>query len=301
MGKSEQSGEPVEEVRIEYGSERRTAEPGKDTPEPVTLKEVKERIAEKVREDGREFAGMIPSQDVFEIVPGPQQDKITSILEEMSSDGRYADIKAVTTASGMVFFLSSRYIETDKAIETSRIEELKFLIAEKIRADSQNDVKLTSVADLQSLAPEREQEGIAAILDAMRTDERYADIRAVTSPNGNVYYHSDRHMSGYYAIVLSRVAAKDPSATIAAMVRDESRIYPRPTCVQLFTEEIFGIPSPDLRAIVEETMRKPEFDDIRMMIHPTTGGVYLYSSKYLNQSTAWSLMDWQEVVRDANP
>ena len=87
---------------------------------------------------------------------------------------------------------------------------MKFLLAEKVRADSKNDVALTSVADLLSLAPEMEQDGVAAVLDEMRTDERYADIKPVTSPIGEVYYHSDKHMSGYYAIVLSRVAAKDP-------------------------------------------------------------------------------------------
>ena len=293
--------EAAGKIRIKYGAEETEAvEVGKNIAEP-TVEEIKAKIAEKVRADGEERAAVTPSEVVFAIVPGSQQDRITVILEEMSSDGRYADIKAVTTASGMVFFASMKYIEADQAIDICRIEELKFLIAEKVRADSQNDARLTSAADLHSLAPEMEQDGIAVILDEMRTEDRYADIKAVTSPTGEVHYHSDRHMSGYYAVVLSRVAAKDPVATVAAMVRDESRIYPRPTCIQFFTEPMFGIPASDLEAIFGEMLQKPEYGDIKLMVHPDTGAAYAYSSEYLNGDEAYKLMHWVEVVKDANP
>ena len=125
--------------------------------------------------------------------------------------------------------------------------------------------------------------GSPPILDEMRTDERYADIKPVTSPIGDVYYHSDKHMSGYYAVVLSRVAAKDPVATVAAMVRDESRIYPRPTCIEFFMEPMFKIPPGDLKAVFDEMVQKPEYSDIKLMVHPETGGVYAYSSQYLER------------------
>jgi len=289
----------AEETRIEFGAEE-TVAAGKIIAEP-TVEEIKAKIAGKIRADGEEHGTVTPSEVVFALVPDSQQDRITAILEGMASDDRYADIKAVTTASGMVFFVSVKYIEAAQAIEISRIEEVKFLIAEKVRADSKNDLALTSAADLNALAPEMEQDGIDAILEEMRNDDRYADIKAVTSSNGNVYYHSDRHMSGYYAVVLSRVAAKDPGATIAALVRDESRIYPRPTCVQFFLEPMFGIPSDDLKAVVDGMLRKPENGDIRMMVHPETGGVYLYCNQYLNGDTAFKMMHWVEVVKPANP
>jgi hypothetical protein len=298
---SGQKDKPVEEQRIKYGPERRTGGTGKGVAEPLTAEEIKAKIAEKVREDSGERAAVTPSEVVFALVPGSQQDRITAILEGMASDGRYADIKAVTTASGMVYFVSVTHIDIGEAFAKSRIEEVKLLLAEKVRADSKNDLALTSAADLHALAPEMEQDGIEAILEEMRNDDRYADIQAVTSSNGNVYYHSVRHMSGYYAVVLSRVAAKDPGATIAALVRDESRIYPRPTCVQFFLEPMFGIPSDDLKAVVDEMLRKPENGDIQMMVHPETGGVYLYCNQYLNGDTAFKMMHWVEVVKPANP
>jgi hypothetical protein len=299
MKTDDRSAEAAEEIRVEYGAEE-TAAAGKNIAEP-TVEEIKAKIAEKVRADGEEHAAVTPSEVVFALVPGSQQDRITSILEGMAADDRYADIKAVTTASGMVFFVSKTHFDTDEAIAKSRIEEVKFLLAEKVRADSRDAAALTSAADLHSLAPEMEQDGIAAILDEMRTEDRYVDIKSVTSPTGDVYYHSDKHMSGYYAVVLSRVAAKDPVATIAAMVRDESRIYPRPTCIQFFMEPMFGIPPGDLKAVFDEMLQKPDYSDIKMMVHPETGGVYLYSNEYLSGDAAYKMMHWVEVVKDANP
>lgn len=299
MGTDDGGSGAAEKIRIRFGAEK-TDTHGKDTPEP-TVEEIKTRIAEKVREDGSENAAVTPSDVVFSLVPDSQQDRITAILEEMASDERYPDIKAVITASGMVFFVSKTYIDTEEAIAKCRMEEVKFLLAEKVRADSRNDVALTSPSDLHALAPEMGEDGIAAVLDGMRTDGRYADIKAVASPAGDVYYHSDRHMSGYYAVVLSRVAAKDPVSAVAAMVRDESRIYPRPTCIQFFMEPVFGIPACDLEAVFNAMLQKPEYGDIKLMVHPETGGVYAYSSQYLGGEEAYKMMHWVEVVKDANP
>jgi hypothetical protein len=291
--------EAAAEKRIVYGAETPVAD--KKLIAELTVEEIKAKIAEKIRADSEERAALTPSEVVFALVPGSQQDRITAILEEMAADDRYADIKAVTTASGMVFFLSKTHFDTEEAIAKSRIEEVKFLLAEKVRADSRDDVRLTSAADLLSLAPEMERDGIAAILEEMRTEDRYADIKPVTSPIGDVYYHSDRHMSGYYAVVLARVAAKDPVATVAAMVRDESRIYPRPTCIEFFMEPIFKIPPGDLKAVFDEMVKKPDYGDIKLMVHPETGGVYAYSSQYLSGDVAYQMMHWVEVVKPANP
>jgi hypothetical protein len=108
-------------------------------------------------------------------------------------------------------------------------------------------------------------------------------------------------MSDYYALLLTRVAAQDPCATIAETVRDESKRYPRPTNVLLFMEKLFGMKEADLKASISALQRRPEFSDIKTLVHPTTGGFYLFSSRYLDEDTASSMMDWQEVGKDANP
>lgn len=300
MQEEEPMAEANGKIRVEYKGEPASGTSDKIIAEP-TGEEIKARIAEKVRANARERSAMTPAETVFALVPGTRQGNITAILEEIAADDRYTDIKALTTASGRFFFFSKTHMKAEEAIAKSLVEEVKFRIAEKIREDSRDRQELTPAGDLYALIPETEQYKIAAILNEMQSDAMHADIQSVAASTGEVFFYSDLHMSRYYALVLSRVAAKDPCATIAAMVRDESRTYPRPTCVQLFTEDLFGMPISELKGIVEETLKKPEFRDIRMIVHPSTGGVYLYSNNYLTGDQAFALMDWEEVGKDANP
>ncbi len=265
------------------------------------VKELKEIVAGRIRTDSGERAILSPVEEVAALVPEGPHGGFQSLLEEMAAEEAYADIRAVTTASGLVFLFSRRHIPAAEAIGKSRIEDLKFTVAEKVRADSRDLVVLTHPAVLCELAPGMDREGVGSLLEEMRSDARYVDVKATTASTGEVFYYSEKHMSNYYALLLTRVAGKDPCATIAETVRDESRIYPRPTCAQLFLEKLFEVTPCDLEPIVEETLKRPGFEDIRKIVHPETGGVYLYSSLYLNGDLAYSMMDWQEVGKDANP
>lgn len=300
MQKTEEGAAAPDKVRIVFGPEPADKEVPQKPAEP-TVAEIKAKIAETVRTNAEKHSRVTPADIVFALVPGTRPEDKTAILEDIAADEGYADIKAVTTASGGAFFFSLTYIDVNQAISKSRIEETKFAIAEKVRGDSKNALKLTPVGDLHVPIPGMEQDEIAVVLQEMQADPKYADVKSITASTGNLFLYSNRHMSDYYALVLSRVAAKDPCATIAAMVRDESRTYPRPTCVQLFTEKLFGIAPCDLKPIVDEMLQKPEYEDIKMMVHPETGAVYLYSSQYLREGAAWTKMDWQEVGKAANP
>lgn len=297
MGMEEPTAEAAVNPRVVYKAEP-TA--GKPAVQPA-VEEIQARIAERIRADSGERSAMTPSEEVFALVPDSQRGDVTALLDAMAADERYPDIKAVTAASGLVYFFSKTHIDAGEAVAKCRVEEIKSMIAENVRADSRETVGLTPVGDLSSILTGTEQDQLAAILGEMEKDERYADIKKVTAPDGAVYFHSDRHMSGYYALVLGRVAAKDHCALIASTVRDESRIYPRPTCVLLFLEKPFDIPARDLKTVVECTLRKPEYEDIKAIVHPATGGVYLYSSQYLKEGAALARMDWLEVGKDANP
>ncbi len=300
MQKTEERAETPDKARIVFGPEPAEKATERKPAEP-TVAEIKAKIAETVRTNAEKHSMVTPADVVFALVPGSRPEDKTAILDEMAADERYADIKAVTTASGGAFFFSLTYIDPDQATSKSRIEETKLAIAEKVRGDSKNAVKLTSVGDLHDLVPGMEPDEIAAVLDGMQADPKYADVKSVTASTGDHFFYSNRHMSDYYALVLSRVAANDPCATIAAMVRDESRIYPRPTCVQVFTQDLFHIALCELRPIVDAMLQKPEYEDIKLMVHPKTGGVYLYSSRYLEERIAWAEMHYQEVVVPANP
>jgi len=290
------SSEPVTEIpkaRIEF-----LTEPAAEPVEEVPAVDLKVTISEKIRVDCMGH-GILTSEDaLIGLVPELQPDAISAALAEMAADPGYADIKAVTTDSGLVFFYSERHIQAAEAAAKSLREEVKFRIGERVRADSRDTEILTPV---DALAAEIGWDRNADSPDEIRKDPRYDDIKTVTAATGELFFYSGRHMSDYYALILARVAAHDPCATIAETVRDESRIYPRPTCILFFREKLFGMNEADLKAIVDKTLARPEFNDIRMLVHPLTGGVYLYSSQNLDREAAFSLMDWQEVGKDANP
>lgn len=272
------------------GGENAAAEPAE-----IDLNAV---IAERIRTDGQKQARLTPEDALVGLLPGGQHDRISAALAVMGKDPEYKDIKAITTVSGLVFFYSERHFKVTEAAAKGLLEEVKFRIGERVRADSKERQILTPV---DALYEEIGWDKGAYGPDEIGKDPLYADIRTVTPATGEVFFYSDRHMSGYYALLLARTAAKDPCAMIAETVRDESRIYPRPTCVLFFLEKLFGVNEADLKTVVEKTLAQPQFDDIKLMIHPSTGGVYLYSNRYLEADNAWSIMDWEEVGRDANP
>lgn len=282
-------------------AEKILVEPAPEAAEKDQVDAIKARIAGKVRADAKEHAALTLSDTVFAMIPDSRQGSITAILEEMAADDRYGDIKAVPTPSGRFYFFSTTYIPVGEAIAKSRTDEVKDKMAEKVRGDSRNRVALTPAGDLYALTPETEQARVAALQNEMQTESRYADIHKVTASNGDDYFYSDIYLSDNYAKILLRVMANDPCAAIAETVRDASRIYPKPTNWLLFKEEVFGIDPGVLEDTIAETMRKPEYDDIKKMVHPSTGAVYLYSSQYMNEGQVWTMIDWIEVGEKNNP
>ena len=294
IGPTEPPVPAITKCNVEFLSEP-PIEKIKETP----AVDLKEAIAERIRRDCSELRILTSEDALIGLAPGEQKhEAISAALAEMAKDPGYADIKAVTTASGLVFFYSERHIKVAEAAAKSLLEEVKFRIGAKVRADSKDAELLTPV---EGLYAEIGWDRSAYNPDEIQKDPRYADIKTVTTATGETFFYSTRHMSDYYALQLARVAAQDPSALIAETVRDESRTYPRPTCVLLFLERLFGVNEADLEEVVRKTLERPEFSDIKAMIHPATGGVYLYSNKYLDGDRAFTMMDYEEVIKPANP
>ncbi|MCX5825116.1 MAG: hypothetical protein NTY86_16885 [Deltaproteobacteria bacterium] len=268
------------------------------------IAEIKAKIAEKVRGDSQERSALTPEDIIAELDDDLRSGRtaISAILTEMATEDGFKDIKAITTATGLVFVYSDTYITADDAAAKSLVEEAKFMLASAIRADSRDNVKLTPVGALYALAPDTGPTIIDALLKGIRTEARFADIKTVTASNGDVYFHSDKYLVGNDAVTLLMAMAGDHCATIAETVREESKIYPRTTNVAIFREQqVYGIPPNDLDAIIVDTLGKPEYADIKKIVHPSTGAVHLYSNQYMNEAQAWAMMDWEEVGRANNP
>jgi len=267
---------------------------------PPDLEAIKGRIAGRVRSDSRERRRLTPEQEVIDLVPELERPELSSVLAAMAAENRFGDVKAVVAPSGRVYLFSEKHLIALEAADLGRIEEARFAIVDRIRTDSSR-VALTAAADLEPLFPFPEPERRASLLAEIRADPRFADLQTITGPAGELYYHSDRYLSGNYGTIMMRARVKDPCWAIAEMVRDRSRIMPAPTRTTVFREAVFEIDPALLDGIVEELLRKAGFEDLKRIVHPKTKATYLYSDRYLDESRAIEIMDWEEVGAARNP
>ncbi len=179
-------------------------------------------------------------------------------------------------------------------------EEIQTWIAERVREDSHNLVKLTDVDSLGALGSDLAPDDLETNLADMVKDDRYKDIKSVAAPTGAVYFYSETYITKNYAEILARAEADDPCATIALTVREESKIYPRPTNIELFKDRIFNIDPDEFETHIARTLERQEFNDIKL-INASTVARYLYSSLYMSEDYAKSLVEWEEVEQYENP
>jgi hypothetical protein len=284
--------EPDQKVSIEHAPE---------PPLAATDEELQARTAARVRADSRERRALTSTAAVAELAPGEPRERLNAILAAMGCDERYADIKAVITDNGAAYLYSERDLTSAEAVERAFVEECEQVIAASVRADSEHRAALTSADALRALLPPTEQGRLAEILARLEADPRYFDLKAVAGPGGETFLHSDLFLGGDDARLLARGGAADPCATVAELVREASRAHPRPTRCRPFWARIFGVAPEQLAGIVEELLRRPDCADIAKLVHPGTGAVYLYSTRYLDEAQAFAIADWEEVGRDENP
>jgi hypothetical protein len=291
--------EPADGIRVSFAEEQ-------ESPEAIraTCAAIKELIAGQVREDSRERAALTPEDVLIALHPDLACGKLAldGLLDEMAAEELYPDITVITSATGMIFVYSGSHLAEDEASAKSVIEEAKFMLAGAIRSDSRDLVRLTPVSEIYAMAPDTDPVIIDVLLKGMPLEARYADIAQATAAGGAVYYHCDTHLTGSYAVTLLLAMAGDHLATIAETIREDSRLYPRTTNVTIFRDQsVYGVPPGDLETVLWHLVRKPEYADIKRIVHPVTRAIHMYSGTYINDDSAWSMMDWEEVGRANNP
>ncbi len=173
-----------------------------------------------------------------------------------------------------------------------KAEKLHVKLAEKVRGDSKYLTELTSASALAPVQPGFNSEDIEAkLVELVKNSDHYRDIRSIEGPTGKVYFFSETYMTEAYARILARVRADDPCLTIAETVREESKIYPRVTNIELFKYGMFKIDRDGLDQYIARTQEL--YEDIKLIATPT-GSVYLYSTLYLTPDWAAFLVKRQE-------
>jgi hypothetical protein len=129
----------------------------------------------------------------------------------------------------------------------------------------------------------------------MAASDEFRDIvRTKDEKTGITYVHSEVLLTAPYAKLMLRTAANDPVYLIVETVRDESKIYPRPTGAAFFENEPFNLVLDDVLVHVETIQATEGYSDIKV-IHPSNGATYLFSDRYLDEDRALPMAQWVEV------
>jgi hypothetical protein len=126
----------------------------------------------------------------------------------------------------------------------------------------------------------------------------HQDLAVLASISGKTLYHTPSLLSRTYAAILD---AKDsPVVLMAEEIRRNSAEYPRPLPLDLFEESPFDLSPEQIEASLKTMAASPEFQDISYLT-TSTGAVYLFSRRYLEQAYAAVLAERADIGLLLNP
>ena len=257
-------------------------------------------IADKVRTDTEKLSKPIPVESLGELFPDMTPEEIVEHLGEMVKIEKYQDVRVYVSPSGAAYLYSEKSIPPEQAIEYVVAVETQAQIVSKVRDESEKTFQLTPITSLPALFPDLEPERVNKYAHTVIGTENCQDIKAITGPTGSNYLYSDKFMTEGFAVMLARTSTKNPYITIAETVREESRVYPRPTKVVQFYDPFFQIEGDQMQTVVENLLQQEEYADIKKVV-ASTGAIYLYSDKYLTPGAAQYQVQWEEVEKNNNP
>lgn len=186
----------------------------------------------------------------------------------------------------------------ESATDDGRILSAK--IAEQVREDSRSTGKLTPLSAFSPEPYNVELEDAEEVLRSIVEDQAKADIRVIRDgKRGDVYLYASPHICDAYAASLLLAETNDPCDVIAETVREESRLYPRPTCSLLFHLPPYGFHPDEMPSYLEEIGRREAMQDIKTF-EASTGVLYFYSERHMTLAHARGLAQWIEVEQYEN-
>lgn len=163
--------------------------------------------------------------------------------------------------------------------------------ATEIRNRSQGGRLMSREELLEFLELEEDTEDVLAQLQAPND---LIDLGVVTDKHENEWYYSRTEMLPAYAQTLLRVQDEDLLNLIADTVRNESKIYPRATRVDLFSGPPFRLSEDALTLVLTQLGTEEETADIQRT-RASNGTEFLFSTRHLTPFYAGKLAEWEEV------
>lgn len=191
-------------------------------------------------------------------------------------------------------------IENEEVVQEVEAEEPdKVTLMGLFIRDNSMSGNLTKAEDFVDEPLSLEVDEVLPLLEELKEREDFSDI-IVKKGSETIYLFSENYITKNYAKLMILVEEKDLLKMIAETVRDESRIYPRPTDTRLFSRAPFNLARDEFIQVYDELKKKEEYMDIKET-RASNQALYLYSDKYMKLAYARSLAEWVEVEAEQNP
>ena len=149
--------------------------------------------------------------------------------------------------------------------------------------------RLTAYASLKE-----EIEDTDRLLEEMKTEEYGKDV-ACREGQKDRYFYSRLNMSDNYAMIASLVEDKDLAATIAHMVRFNSKTYPAPTPLSYFERHPYYATPPQIERAWGVISGEEAFGDIERFTNNRNTD-FLFSTQFLTPKYAKALAHADEFT-----
>jgi len=169
-------------------------------------------------------------------------------------------------------------------------EEGRLIAEDEILVCAENQCLLTS-------PPADRSEEVKNILDSLA--KKSGDVHKLIAQDGTRRFYSSQFMTEAYAVILLQKQG-DPLQLIAEIVRQNSRVYPRPVPLDIFTRPPFDLAEQEIIDNIKQMTTDKTYCDIRL-ITTSTSRDFLYSTLHLEPAHASLLAEWLDVGRANNP
>jgi ribosome-interacting GTPase 1 len=195
------------------------------------------------------------------------------------------------------YFVGGVKVETKENIQSIDQEKVK-VIVDYIRVNSAKG-KFIKESDLLSEPISLEESNINEYISSIKSSTEYLDIVELNGKQQK-YIYSNKEMTENYAKMIFRIEENDLLNLIVETIRRDSKIYPKPTPMHIFTNHPFNFSDNMLNSMFKQIVEEEDYKDIEKTV-ASNGAVYLFSNKHLTRDHAEALTEWIEVLRFENP
>jgi len=188
----------------------------------------------------------------------------------------------------------SEVVESVTEEEVDKIAHMALIIR-----DNSYEGRLTNAEDFLEEPLSMEVEEILSMIEELKERVEFKDI-CVSKSEETIFLFSENHITKNYAKMMIMVEEKDLLKLVAETVREESKIYPRPTDSRLFKCSPFNLTKDLFEQVLEQIKKDDRYKDIQET-RASNNALYLYSDIYMKEAHAASLTEWIEVESELNP